>query len=82
MTLAALIRQGEDVQVLDHETRHDLTAAALSHIILEEDAEAMNQGIVSDCGARARPALCTETTPKRGALSLLLRCHLCAGGSD
>jgi polyhydroxyalkanoate synthesis repressor PhaR len=35
--IAALIREGEDVQVIDNETGDDLTAVTLSHIILEQE---------------------------------------------
>ena len=35
--IAALIRQGEDVQVVDHKTEEDLTAVTLTQIIFEQE---------------------------------------------
>jgi len=35
--IAALIRQGEDVQIVDHATGEDLTALTLSQIIFEQE---------------------------------------------
>jgi polyhydroxyalkanoate synthesis repressor PhaR len=34
--IAGLIRQGEEVQVIDHATNDDLTALTLTHVILEQ----------------------------------------------
>lgn len=36
-TVADLIRQGQEVRVVDHATGHDLTAVTLTQIILEEE---------------------------------------------
>lgn len=36
-TIAKLIRQGESVQVINHATGEDMTAATMAHIILEEE---------------------------------------------
>ena len=35
--LAALVRSGEDFQVVDHGTNRDLTTATLAQIIFEEE---------------------------------------------
>jgi polyhydroxyalkanoate synthesis repressor PhaR len=35
--IAALIRQGEEIQVVDHTTGEDLTAITLSQIIFEQE---------------------------------------------
>jgi len=35
--VAELIRQGEEVRVVHHDTRHDLTAATMAQIIFEEE---------------------------------------------
>jgi polyhydroxyalkanoate synthesis repressor PhaR len=35
--IATLIRQGEEVQIVDHKTGDDLTALTLTHVILEQE---------------------------------------------
>ncbi|MBN2559498.1 MAG: polyhydroxyalkanoate synthesis regulator DNA-binding domain-containing protein [Phycisphaerae bacterium] len=35
--LAVIIRTGDDIQVLDHDTGRDLTAATMAQIVLEEE---------------------------------------------
>jgi polyhydroxyalkanoate synthesis repressor PhaR len=43
--IAAIIRGGDDVQVLDKDTGRDLTAATLALIIFEEEKKAPKLGV-------------------------------------
>jgi polyhydroxyalkanoate synthesis regulator protein len=42
--IAAIIRAGDDIQVLERDTGHDLTATTMAMILLEEEKKAPKLG--------------------------------------
>lgn len=66
--IADLVRNGEDVRVLEHPSGRDITSAALAHIIFEEEASRAQRsaGLLADVirGGAAPRAPSSERTPE------------------
>jgi polyhydroxyalkanoate synthesis repressor PhaR len=65
--IAAIIRAGEDVQVLEHPSGRDLTAATMAQILFEEERRALRIG-----PGRATRNHSDRTTPVAMATGLVL----------